>query len=173
MWQKQSPRPLEIQIKFLFFKHQWTNIKLHNVQYHASNNSAVTQSNYSLNYFSWFNNCLSLTLCVASVYWLLLSLHWSLFMSYYKCFNLSFLPFCLYLFIPVLPAGRTVIMSTHHMDEADLLSDRVAIISQGRLYCCGSPLFLKNCFGAGFYLTLVRRMNYDAPKVGYATMLSF
>ncbi|XP_068199948.1 retinal-specific phospholipid-transporting ATPase ABCA4a isoform X2 [Antennarius striatus] len=61
-------------------------------------------------------------------------------------------------------AGRTVIMSTHHMDEADLLSDRVAIISQGRLYCCGSPIFLKNCFGAGFYLTLVRRMKHDAPK---------
>ncbi|TRY62479.1 hypothetical protein DNTS_007141, partial [Danionella cerebrum] len=54
--------------------------------------------------------------------------------------------------------GRTVILSTHHMDEADLLSDRVAIISQGRLYCCGSPLFLKNCLGAGFYLTLVRRI---------------
>ncbi|CAB1457509.1 unnamed protein product [Pleuronectes platessa] len=62
-------------------------------------------------------------------------------------------------------AGRTVIMSTHHMDEADLLSDRVAIISQGRLFCCGSPIFLKNCFGAGFYLTLVRRMKRDALKV--------
>ncbi|XP_056155293.1 retinal-specific phospholipid-transporting ATPase ABCA4-like [Lampris incognitus] len=61
-------------------------------------------------------------------------------------------------------AGRTVILSTHHMDEADLLSDRVAIISQGRLYCCGSPLFLKNGFGAGFYLTLVRRVKYEAPK---------
>ncbi|KAF0028277.1 hypothetical protein F2P81_019364 [Scophthalmus maximus] len=61
-------------------------------------------------------------------------------------------------------AGRTVIMSTHHMDEADLLSDRVAIISQGRLFCCGSPIFLKNCFGAGFYLTLVRRMKQDTPK---------
>ena len=57
-------------------------------------------------------------------------------------------------------------MSTHHMDEADLLSDRVAIISQGRLYCCGSPIFLKNCFGAGFYLTLVRRMKHDNIKVG-------
>uniref|UniRef100_A0AAR2IJC1 P-type phospholipid transporter n=1 Tax=Pygocentrus nattereri TaxID=42514 RepID=A0AAR2IJC1_PYGNA len=54
--------------------------------------------------------------------------------------------------------GRTVILSTHHMDEADLLSDRVAIISQGRLHCCGSPLFLKSMLGAGFYLTLVRRM---------------
>uniref|UniRef100_A0A671YFI2 P-type phospholipid transporter n=1 Tax=Sparus aurata TaxID=8175 RepID=A0A671YFI2_SPAAU len=55
-------------------------------------------------------------------------------------------------------AGRTVILSTHHMDEADLLSDRIAIISKGQLHCCGSPLFLKNCFGVGFYLTLVRRI---------------
>ncbi|KAF3836109.1 hypothetical protein F7725_028667 [Dissostichus mawsoni] len=61
-------------------------------------------------------------------------------------------------------AGRTVIMSTHHMDEADLLSDRVAIISQGRLCCSGSPIFLKNCFGAGFYLTLVRKMKHDTQK---------
>lgn len=50
-----------------------------------------------------------------------------------------------------------MILSTHHMDEADLLSDRIAIISKGQLHCCGSPLFLKNCFGVGFYLTLVRR----------------
>ncbi|XP_072306658.1 retinal-specific phospholipid-transporting ATPase ABCA4-like isoform X1 [Eucyclogobius newberryi] len=63
-------------------------------------------------------------------------------------------------------ADRTVIMSTHHMDEADLLSDRVAIISQGRLFCCGSPIFLKNCFGAGFYLTLVRKIKHEVPKAG-------
>ncbi|XP_056149332.1 retinal-specific phospholipid-transporting ATPase ABCA4 [Lampris incognitus] len=55
-------------------------------------------------------------------------------------------------------SGRTVILSTHHMDEADLLSDRIAIISKGQLHCCGSPLFLKSYFGVGFYLTLVRRM---------------
>uniref|UniRef100_A0A672SD77 Retinal-specific ATP-binding cassette transporter-like n=1 Tax=Sinocyclocheilus grahami TaxID=75366 RepID=A0A672SD77_SINGR len=62
-------------------------------------------------------------------------------------------------------AGRTVILSTHHMDEADLLSDRVAIISQGCLYCCGSPLFLKNCLGAGFYLTLVRRIKEQPSHI--------
>ncbi|XP_036410765.1 retinal-specific phospholipid-transporting ATPase ABCA4-like [Megalops cyprinoides] len=61
-------------------------------------------------------------------------------------------------------SGRTVILSTHHMDEADLLGDRVAIISKGRLHCCGSPLFLKTCFGAGFYLTLVRRMRELRPR---------
>uniref|UniRef100_A0A671YG27 P-type phospholipid transporter n=1 Tax=Sparus aurata TaxID=8175 RepID=A0A671YG27_SPAAU len=61
-------------------------------------------------------------------------------------------------------AGRTVILSTHHMDEADLLSDRIAIISKGQLHCCGSPLFLKNCFGVGFYLTLVRRIRDSTGK---------
>uniref|UniRef100_A0A7N6A402 P-type phospholipid transporter n=1 Tax=Anabas testudineus TaxID=64144 RepID=A0A7N6A402_ANATE len=60
--------------------------------------------------------------------------------------------------------GRTVILSTHHMDEADLLSDRIAIISKGQLHCCGSPLFLKNCFGVGFYLTLVRRNDCDCAS---------
>uniref|UniRef100_A0A452IG93 ABC transporter domain-containing protein n=1 Tax=Gopherus agassizii TaxID=38772 RepID=A0A452IG93_9SAUR len=62
--------------------------------------------------------------------------------------------------------GRTVILSTHYMDEADLLGDRVAIISQGRLCCCGSPLFLKTRLGTGYYLTLVKReagLNTDSP----------
>uniref|UniRef100_A0AAY4D1N6 P-type phospholipid transporter n=1 Tax=Denticeps clupeoides TaxID=299321 RepID=A0AAY4D1N6_9TELE len=61
--------------------------------------------------------------------------------------------------------GRTVILSTHHMDEADLLSDRVAIISQGRLHCCGSPLFLKKRFGTGFHLTVVRHMKDQPPRI--------
>ncbi|XP_030287307.1 phospholipid-transporting ATPase ABCA1 isoform X1 [Sparus aurata] len=52
--------------------------------------------------------------------------------------------------------ARTIILSTHHMDEADILGDRIAIISQGRLRCCGSSLFLKKYFGSGYYLTLVR-----------------
>uniref|UniRef100_A0A8B9DR90 P-type phospholipid transporter n=1 Tax=Anser cygnoides TaxID=8845 RepID=A0A8B9DR90_ANSCY len=55
-------------------------------------------------------------------------------------------------------SGRTIILSTHHMDEADILGDRIAIISHGKLFCSGSPVFLKNCFGSGFYLTLVRKM---------------
>ncbi|GFR62987.1 ATP-binding cassette sub-family A member 1, partial [Elysia marginata] len=52
--------------------------------------------------------------------------------------------------------GRTIILSTHHMDEADVLGDRIAIISQGKLCTVGSSLFLKNRFGSGYYLTLVR-----------------
>jgi len=41
------------------------------------------------------------------------------------------------------------------MDEADILGDRIAIISEGRLRCCGSSLFLKKQFASGYYLTLV------------------
>ncbi|KAL6118634.1 uncharacterized protein ACO6RY_03402 [Pungitius sinensis] len=52
--------------------------------------------------------------------------------------------------------GRTIILSTHHMDEADILGDRIAIISQGKMRCFGSSLFLKKRFGSGYYLTLVR-----------------
>jgi len=41
------------------------------------------------------------------------------------------------------------------MDEADILGDRIAIISEGRLCCCGSSMFLKKQFASGYYLTLV------------------
>uniref|UniRef100_A0A3Q1HH29 ABC transporter domain-containing protein n=1 Tax=Acanthochromis polyacanthus TaxID=80966 RepID=A0A3Q1HH29_9TELE len=57
--------------------------------------------------------------------------------------------------------GRTILLSTHHMDEADLLGDRIAIISHGKLKCCGSPLFLKSTYGDGYKLTLVKKQSED------------
>ncbi|KAJ8277432.1 hypothetical protein GJAV_G00075090 [Gymnothorax javanicus] len=59
---------------------------------------------------------------------------------------------------------RTIIISTHYMDEADLLGDRIAIISQGKLCCCGSPLFLKAQLGTGYYLTAVKRDVVNGPS---------
>lgn len=61
-------------------------------------------------------------------------------------------------------AERTIILSTHHMDEADVLGDRIAIISHGKLCCCGSSLYLKSQYGSGFYLTLVRGKEGDYGK---------
>jgi ATP-binding cassette subfamily A (ABC1) protein 3 len=43
--------------------------------------------------------------------------------------------------------NRTIIMSTHFMDEADLLGDRIAIMAEGQVQCCGSSLFLKKKYG--------------------------
>jgi len=50
------------------------------------------------------------------------------------------------------------------MDEADLLGDRIAIISQGKLKACGSSLFLKSEFGQGYSLRLVRREPTPLPN---------
>ena len=53
-------------------------------------------------------------------------------------------------------ANCTVLLTTHFLDEADLLCDRVAIMSSGHLSCIGSPLFLKSKFGTGYLLTFAR-----------------
>lgn len=44
--------------------------------------------------------------------------------------------------------GITVLLTTHYMEEADSLSDRVAIIDHGRVLALGSPDKLKQTFGA-------------------------
>uniref|UniRef100_A0A8C0G4I6 ATP-binding cassette sub-family A member 2 n=1 Tax=Chelonoidis abingdonii TaxID=106734 RepID=A0A8C0G4I6_CHEAB len=62
--------------------------------------------------------------------------------------------------------GRTILLSTHHMDEADLLGDRIAIISHGKLKCCGSPLFLKSTYGDGYKLTVVKKQSDSRNGTG-------
>ena len=52
--------------------------------------------------------------------------------------------------------NRIIILTTHYMEEADILADRIAIMSQGKLYCLGSPLFLKKRFGVGYNLSIVK-----------------
>jgi len=51
---------------------------------------------------------------------------------------------------------RCILLSTHFMDEADLLSDRIAILVEGRLQCSGSSLFLKSKYGIGYHMTLIK-----------------
>ncbi|KAK9410931.1 ATP-binding cassette sub-family A member 12 [Crotalus adamanteus] len=52
--------------------------------------------------------------------------------------------------------GRTIILSTHHLDEAEVLSDRIAFLEHGGLKCCGSPFYLKETYGSGYHLTLTK-----------------
>uniref|UniRef100_A0A0R3RVG8 ABC transporter domain-containing protein n=1 Tax=Elaeophora elaphi TaxID=1147741 RepID=A0A0R3RVG8_9BILA len=49
---------------------------------------------------------------------------------------------------------RTILLTTHCMDEADLLGDRIAIMVRGRLICAGTSEFLKNRFGTGYLLSI-------------------
>eukprot|EP01138_Halocafeteria_seosinensis_P011791 gb/GECG01012049.1/.p1 GENE.gb/GECG01012049.1/~~gb/GECG01012049.1/.p1 ORF type:complete len:1787 (+),score=203.96 gb/GECG01012049.1/:1-5361(+) len=50
--------------------------------------------------------------------------------------------------------NRAIILTTHFMDEADILGDRIAILSKGKLRVCGSSLFLKSRFGLGYRLDI-------------------
>lgn len=81
--------------------------------------------------------------------------------------------------------GRIILLTTHSMDEADVLGDRIAIMANGSLRCCGrlflkgrknrvqkimnfnyyviriflsccSSLFLKHQYGVGYTLTIVK-----------------
>lgn len=49
---------------------------------------------------------------------------------------------------------RVIILTTHFMDEADILGDRIAIMAEGQLRCIGSSLFLKKTYGVGYQLTI-------------------
>uniref|UniRef100_A0A8D3CBX5 ATP binding cassette subfamily A member 12 n=1 Tax=Scophthalmus maximus TaxID=52904 RepID=A0A8D3CBX5_SCOMX len=54
---------------------------------------------------------------------------------------------------------RTIIMSTHHLDEAEVLSDRIAFLERGGLKCCGTPFHLKDKLGQGYKLTLTKKVS--------------
>uniref|UniRef100_A0A1J3GNC3 ABC transporter A family member 2 n=1 Tax=Noccaea caerulescens TaxID=107243 RepID=A0A1J3GNC3_NOCCA len=50
--------------------------------------------------------------------------------------------------------GRAIILTTHSMEEADILSDRIGIMAKGRLRCIGTSIRLKSRFGTGFIANL-------------------
>ncbi|QDZ26080.1 ABC transporter [Chloropicon primus] len=51
--------------------------------------------------------------------------------------------------------NKVIILSTHFMEEADILCDRIGIMHRGSLATCGSSLELKEEFGAGYVLTMI------------------
>ncbi|ORY20430.1 hypothetical protein LY90DRAFT_516770 [Neocallimastix californiae] len=50
--------------------------------------------------------------------------------------------------------GCTIFITTHYMDEADLLADRKMIISNGNITCLGTSIFLKNSFNMNYSLDI-------------------
>jgi ATP-binding cassette, subfamily A (ABC1), member 3 len=62
--------------------------------------------------------------------------------------------------------NRIIILTTHFMDEADILGDRIAIMAEGKLRCVGSSLFLKKIFGVGYQLTIEKNQVIGHPPHG-------
>jgi len=52
--------------------------------------------------------------------------------------------------------GRTIILTTHSMEEADALGDSVAVVGKGKIQAQGTSLDLKTKFGIGFHLHVVK-----------------
>jgi len=49
--------------------------------------------------------------------------------------------------------GRVIFLTTHYMDEADVLADRKLILNEGKIRCLGTSLYLKNHFKMNYELT--------------------
>ncbi|XP_065066088.1 cholesterol transporter ABCA5-like [Rhopilema esculentum] len=61
--------------------------------------------------------------------------------------------------------NRVIFLTTHFMDEADILADYKAVLSKGKLRCAGSSLYLKSRFGVGYYLSMVTEEDADRDKI--------
>ncbi|XP_065191428.1 phospholipid-transporting ATPase ABCA3-like [Sycon ciliatum] len=68
--------------------------------------------------------------------------------------------------------GTTMLLTTHLMDEADLLGDRIAIMSKGRVVCSGSSLFLKSKFGVGYHMVLVKDHERECDEVAVTSKVT-
>lgn len=60
---------------------------------------------------------------------------------------------------------RIILLTTHFMDEADNLGDRIAIMSQGELKCLGSSVYLKNKFGVGYNMIISKNNQQKSDKI--------
>ncbi len=60
--------------------------------------------------------------------------------------------------------GKAIVLTTHSMEEADALCDRIGIMSLGRLRCIGKSAELKLRYGSGFALSVATDANEDGQK---------
>jgi ABC-2 type transport system ATP-binding protein len=60
-------------------------------------------------------------------------------------------------------SGRTIVMTTHYMEEADRLCDRIAIIDHGNLLALGTPATLKSQAPGGTLVELT--LDQDATAI--------
>ncbi|KAF1761215.1 hypothetical protein GCK72_009469 [Caenorhabditis remanei] len=67
-------------------------------------------------------------------------------------------------------SNRTILLTTHYMDEAERLGDWVFIMSHGKLVASGTNQYLKQKFGTGYLLTVV--LDHTGEKRKMAEVLT-
>ncbi|KAI8611892.1 hypothetical protein BC830DRAFT_1068307 [Chytriomyces sp. MP71] len=58
-------------------------------------------------------------------------------------------------FIEKFKKGRSIILTTHSMEEADVLGDNIAIMAHGKMCAMGDSISLKNKYGAGYRISVI------------------
>lgn len=61
--------------------------------------------------------------------------------------------------------GMTVFMTTHYLEEADVLCDRIAIIDHGKIVITGSPSELKEALGGDIMTLSIKDVNSDISSI--------
>ncbi|WCJ33482.1 ABC transporter A family member 7 [Euphorbia peplus] len=67
---------------------------------------------------------------------------------------------------------RTIILTTHSMEEAEALCDRVGILADGSLRCLASPKELKGRYGGSYVLTMTTPVEEEQEVVKMVERLS-
>jgi ABC-2 type transport system ATP-binding protein len=68
-------------------------------------------------------------------------------------------------------SGRTVLLTTHYMDEAERLCDRVAIVDQGRVIALGTPRELISSLGGEHVIEFTIENSGPSPAISVETLL--
>ena len=61
--------------------------------------------------------------------------------------------------------GKTLLLTTHFMEESDALSDRIMIISNGVIKADGTSAKLKEDYGSGYKLVINKQPNVSANQI--------
>ena len=67
--------------------------------------------------------------------------------------------------------GRVIVLTTHSMEEADVLGDRVGIMSHGKIQALGTSLSLKKEYGGGYKMNaIVRSSKYETQVANFMSI---
>ncbi|KAJ1554144.1 ATP-binding cassette sub- A member 1 [Cladochytrium tenue] len=67
-------------------------------------------------------------------------------------------------FIEQFKRDRVMVLTTHSMEEADVLGDRIAIMAHGRVRAIGNSIFLKGKYGAGYRISIITDKPEDTKR---------
>ena len=77
-------------------------------------------------------------------------------------------------------SNRAILLTSHSMDEADFLADRIGIMSKGEFKCIGTSLELKNIYGDGYLLNfklknnivdnMIEELDNNIPQLSISTV---